>query len=644
MSTGVTGYLRLDGTSMAAPHVAGLVSYLYTLRPSLAGPTLTTNPVRDVLIASAQPVAGAPTPRIDAFAAALQLDVGSGDVAVLRMLLDVDDGSIDGNQRTKAGGADEPGEDLDGDLGVGDGRVDMSDFRRWRDWLLAAEQVAGLQLDGSPRHPKKDVNGNRRWAADGDDENVYPRGDFNGDGRLSRTATRAMPGAANGASMTDLAVLQGIFQDPDVKGSELPSLLESGDLEVDARGCLADAVTARVQARVYLKGGARPATGRMLDRATPVRIFTVPVVAGREYTLFVEELDAAGATRRWMARHYTVRPGSDAAFACARVTVAPEQVTLAPGTTHRFTAQVQHPRDTTVTWRASGGSIGTDGQYTAPAAEGSYVVVARSRADTLVEDTAHVTVRAAGIARVRLLYNRTRSQTGAQYTNDQGVHTLSDTSGPSAPALPSGSASAASAGQGRRNHYYPEYDWTAWVEGSVAAAGSASSSVAMTTDGWVRAFTANGNLRVASDLNTNSQHWMPGATYSASGNATVSIGVSVEEVTAVVLTGCGATPVINEARWTSSLGSLSQSQSCAGTHRVVLRPGSWAFTLGLYDQVPHLTNWYTWGDPQLFEHQFSYSVRFEVPTAEELAGARTSSASVAPTSSGPVSVRMLKGT
>ena len=641
LSAYASGYGRMSGTSMAAPHVAGVVSYLLAIRPSLGAATLTSNPVRDLLVASGQPVPRATTRRLDAWGAALQLDVGSGDLGVLRMLLDVDDGSIDGNRRTKPDGSDEAGEDLEGDLGVGDGRVDMSDFRRWRDWLLAAERTAGLALDGSPRHPKKDVNGNGRWSADGDDENVHPRGDFNGDGQLSRTATRAVPGAAGGAVMTDLAVLQGLYEDPDVPGSALPTLLHSGDIEVDARGCLADAATVRVQARVYLKGGARPATGRMLDRATPVRVFTVPVVAGREYTLFVEELDAAGATRRWMARDYTVRPGSDAAFACARVTVTPEQVTLAPGTTQRFTARVDHPRDATVSWRASGGTVGADGLYTAPSAEGSYVVVARSRADTLVEDTAHVTVRAAGLARVRLLYNRTRAQTGAAYTDDQGVHELRDSAGPAAPALPSVSASAASAGQGRRNHYYKEYDWTAWVEGSVSASASASSGVLAANDGWVRSFTANGTLRVASDLNTNSQHWMPGATYSASGMASVSIGLALQEPTAVILSGCGATPIINEATWTSALSGASSTATCGGTHRVVLSAGSWAFTLALHDLVPHLTNYYTWGDPQLYEHQFAYTVRFEVPTAEELANPRTSTSSVAVPGSPAVSVRPL---
>jgi hypothetical protein len=44
----------------------------------------------------------------------------------------------------------------------------MRDFRRWRDWYLAAQKKPGVQLDGSPRHPKKDVNGNLRWDVDGD--------------------------------------------------------------------------------------------------------------------------------------------------------------------------------------------------------------------------------------------------------------------------------------------------------------------------------------------------------------------------------------------------------------------------------------------------------------------------------------------
>ena len=50
----------------------------------------------------------------------------------MKMLIDIDDGTIDGNQRVHAeSGTDFVTEDSDGDGGRGDGTIDMSDFRRW---------------------------------------------------------------------------------------------------------------------------------------------------------------------------------------------------------------------------------------------------------------------------------------------------------------------------------------------------------------------------------------------------------------------------------------------------------------------------------------------------------------------------------
>lgn len=160
------------GTSMAAPHVTGLVSFLYSLDPLLPQPDMISNPIRDLL--------------------------------------------------------------LDG--GRGDGRIDMSDFRRWRDWLLQAENVAGLQLDGSPDHPKKDLNGDSLVQTPAL-ENVYPRGDFNGDGMISRADAAPVRGVIGGQQVTDLAVLQQLFSDPGYASTALPGLIDSGDIEVDVGRC-----------------------------------------------------------------------------------------------------------------------------------------------------------------------------------------------------------------------------------------------------------------------------------------------------------------------------------------------------------------------------------------------------------------------
>ena len=143
---------------------------------------------------------------IDAWASTMNIDRIQGNNNIRRMLLDIDDGTLDGNQRINyTTGADYTDEDADNDGGIGDGNIDMSDFRRWRDWLLYTEGHSDLLLDGSTSQLKKDINGNKKVEAP-DEENIYPRGDFNGDGQLSRTRTSFVPGFTTG-DWTDLEVL-----------------------------------------------------------------------------------------------------------------------------------------------------------------------------------------------------------------------------------------------------------------------------------------------------------------------------------------------------------------------------------------------------------------------------------------------------
>ena len=106
---------------------------------------------------------------------------------MLKMLVDIDDGTRDGNTRVEAGTATTfLNEDGDGDGGMGDGKVDMADFRRFRDWVLEAvpEQFTEpanderILLDGAADHPKRDLNGNGVTPASEnalfEDENVFP--------------------------------------------------------------------------------------------------------------------------------------------------------------------------------------------------------------------------------------------------------------------------------------------------------------------------------------------------------------------------------------------------------------------------------------------------------------------------------------
>jgi hypothetical protein len=77
------------------------------------------------------------------------------------------------------------------------------------------------------------------------------------------------------------------------------------------------------------------------------------------------------------------------------ISISPASVTLAPGGTQAFTATVTGASNTAVTWSiqegAAGGTITSGGSYTAPAAAGTYHVVATSQADPTKSATATVT-------------------------------------------------------------------------------------------------------------------------------------------------------------------------------------------------------------------------------------------------------------
>lgn len=272
------GYERASGTSQAAPHVTGLVSFLLALDPGFPAPTMTTNPIRDLLQANPHdnPVGRGGRPLIDAFAAALDLDRVQGGDRILRMLLDIDDGSLDGNQRTKSDGSDFT-DDLEQTAAPRDGRIDMADFRRWRDWLLQTEGSADLKLDGSPGHLKRDLNGDGVVdVTTPERENIYPRGDFNGDGLIHRSLDRAVSGLLGRQVVTDLQVFQHLFNDPDYEANELPALIDSGDLDVTPALCLQIPGAVAVEASILGADGQPPYKTRALVAGTnPRHVFTV---------------------------------------------------------------------------------------------------------------------------------------------------------------------------------------------------------------------------------------------------------------------------------------------------------------------------------------------------------------------------------
>jgi hypothetical protein len=200
------------------------------------------------------------------------------------MMLDIDDGTPDGNQRVDY--SDPPyfgdydpfdNKDPDEDGGMGDGKIDMSDFRRWRDWFLQIEDDPGLKLDGSLAHDKFDINNNGE-VEEPEKEGIYPRGDFNGDGVLSDEAKAFVPGALGG-EFTDIEVLKALFDDPDYAPEELDTLVLSVDLQVDGSALFerlnVPSVTVEIREAANPAGASAILQSRVILPAAPRQVFTV---------------------------------------------------------------------------------------------------------------------------------------------------------------------------------------------------------------------------------------------------------------------------------------------------------------------------------------------------------------------------------
>ncbi|HEX9258457.1 MAG TPA: S8 family serine peptidase, partial [Acidimicrobiales bacterium] len=319
-------YGELNGTSMAAPHVTGAISYLLALSPNLRdNPTA----VIERVLATARPKAGE-APRLDLFAL-----VGRSDGA--RRLADMNDWSSDGNRRVlydndgRRYGSDtalaSKPDGLEPDLGEAtgdpDGKVDLRDLRRFRDlWLqgcadatmaahdgpgvLACPASAAINLDAAPDHTKRD--GNRDGCINHsavpvgcDFEELASRADLNGDGFLApNTAAPVFFTATGGPAttttpMTDLDVLRAAFDrapatmdgwlvadliGPDTANSGIANLMVSADVDVRLREFPSDVTDLKVFVDY----------GGVTDLQVPVtrdpnvpdvdRILTVPVPPG----------------------------------------------------------------------------------------------------------------------------------------------------------------------------------------------------------------------------------------------------------------------------------------------------------------------------------------------------------------------------
>jgi len=301
LSTSFSGaYDSKFGTSMATPFVSGVAGFLLATAPTLT-------PAEIVSLIQKN---GA---NVDAFTSLMEIDrLPSRRIAhdreVLKMLLDVDDGSVDGSRRVDVDDAVlerersfelVTGSNVDNNnFANGDGVIDMSDFRRWRDWLLFGE--GGHSLNGSASHLKFDGNGDGT-PHQFEDALLYSRGDFNGDGHLDRFTEVYVGGWFQFIHVSDLGalMLSDLWEDECFTNVfRLNSLIDSADFHVFAtnffykHGALTDGTT--VAAYDANTRAAVPGGGACISSEKPVGVLTVPV--GGPYYLASDFIPLGGGT------------------------------------------------------------------------------------------------------------------------------------------------------------------------------------------------------------------------------------------------------------------------------------------------------------------------------------------------------------
>lgn len=290
-------YENMSGTSMAAPHVSGLIAYMRSLdrvidiqggsdptRPNDLGIHNIITILRDTGRTPAGPVARPANRAIDAFQAVKAIDnFTGGTLVVKKALLNIDDGTKDGCDRTIEADSHGPVADdnANGTYQEDEIIINMADFRRFRDGFLQL-LGRGAALNGPADSRKRDLNEDDVVEEDYVKENVYPRADFNGDGLIT-------PADLN--EMADPAV----WDDTDVSADKLSGLISSGDIKIDPAGLFADGINKiKVFARFTNASGGKEVYSMVihdtdiLDNSTAPptdnrKVFTVP--AGRDFVL-----------------------------------------------------------------------------------------------------------------------------------------------------------------------------------------------------------------------------------------------------------------------------------------------------------------------------------------------------------------------
>ena len=164
--------------------------------------------------------------------------------------------------------------------------------------------------------------------------------------------------------------------------------------------------------------------------------------------------------------------GSGSTSTSVSLSISPTNVSLQPSQQTQFTAAVTGTTNTAVTWKASGGTVTSAGQYTAPSSAGTYTVTATSAADSSKSASAAVAVTQPIQVSISLSPTTASLQTGAQQQFSAAVSGTTNT----AVTWKASGGTVTSAGQ----YTAPSSAGTYTVTATSAADSSKSASAAVT--------------------------------------------------------------------------------------------------------------------------------------------------------------------